>query len=162
MLTPDESRALAVLAVLVAAGAGLTVLEARHPDVLALTLGDSLALGFSARAPVDAPTASSLPADAPPADSGATRSDRDRTAPADTTARTAYAADGRLDLNRASADELESLPGIGPKTAERIVADRLKRGRFRTVKDLGRVKGIGPKTLARLAPHLTVEPARKR
>jgi competence protein ComEA len=162
MLTPDESRALAVLAVLVAAGAGLTVLEARHPDVLAFTLGDSLALGFSAPAPGDSPTAQSPPADAPASDSGATSPDRDRTAPPDTAAQTAFAADGRLDLNRASADELESLPGIGPKTAERIVADRLKRGRFRTVKDLGRVKGIGPKTLARLAPHLTVEAAGKR
>ena len=161
MLTPDESRALAVLAVLVAAGAGLTVLEARRPDVLALTLGDSLSLGFTAPAPVDAPIAKSPPPAAPPADSAAPRPGRDRTAPADTAAQNAYGADGRLDLNRASAEELEGLPGIGPRTAERIVADRLKRGRFRSVKDLGRVKGIGPKTLARLAPHVTVGPARQ-
>jgi len=142
MCTPDEARALAVLAVLVAAGAGLTVLESRQPEVLALTLGDSLALGFSA------PAADTVPPPVP------------RTAP-DTTARSAYGADGRLDLNRASAEELEALPGIGPKTAERIVADRTKRGRFRAVKDLRRVKGIGVKTLARLAPHLTVENPRK-
>jgi len=144
MLTPDEIRALAVLTVLVTVGAGLTVLEARRPDVLALTLGDSLALGFTAA------TASELapaPPSSPPADS--------------TAAPSAFGSDGRLDLNRASAEELESLPGIGPKTAERIVADRAKRGRFRSVKDLGRVKGIGPKTLSRLAPHLTAGPARK-
>jgi competence protein ComEA len=161
MLTPDESRTLAVLAVLVAAGAGLTVLEARRPDVLALTLGDSLSLGFTTPAPVEAP-ADAPTAKSSPGDSGATSPGPDRAAPADSTVKTAYAADGRLDLNRASADELESLPGIGPKTAERIVADRLKRGRFRSVKDLGRVKGIGPKTLARVAPHLTVEAAGKR
>ena len=148
MLTPDESRALAVLAVLVAAGAGLTVLETHHPDVLALTLGDSLVLGFTADPP---DTARRAPT--------AARAD---TAAADTaTAATAYGPDGRLDLNRASAEELENLPGIGPKTAERIIADRAKRGRFRAVKDLGRVKGIGPKTLARLTPLLTVQKPRK-
>lgn len=162
MLTTDESRALAVLAVLVAAGAGLTVLEARRPDVLALTLGDSLALGFNAAAPGDSsPTARTAPdsARAQPAQPARPTPP----APPDSAAgtSTAYGPDGRLDLNRASAEELESLPGIGPKTAERIIADRLKRGRFRSLKDLGRVKGIGPKTLARLAPHVSVGPTRR-
>lgn len=158
MLTPDESRALAVLAILVATGAGLSVLEARRPDVLALTLGDSLALGFTAEAdtaPQRAPRAS------PPPVRSAAHADSTASPDSATGPPSAYLADGRLELNRASAEELEGLPGIGPKTAERIVADRTKRGRFRTVKDLGRVKGIGPKTLARLAPHLVVEKARK-
>ncbi len=157
MLTPDESRALAVLAALVAVGAGLTVLEVHRPDVLALTLGDSLALGFvseagdSVPAPARAPTSPRRPVAA-----------ADSTSAPDTTATpSAYSADGRLDLNRATAEELEGLPGIGPKTAERIVADRTKRGRFRAIKDLGRVKGIGPKTLARLTPHLIIEKPRK-
>jgi len=45
MFTPDELRALALLAFLLLLGTGLSVLEARHPKILALTLGDSLALG---------------------------------------------------------------------------------------------------------------------
>lgn len=161
MLTPDESRALAVLAVLVAAGAGLSALEAHRPDVLALTLGDSLSLGFTAEAAADSGARAGARPPGPGRRAAPPDSARDRTAAADTATATAYSADGRLDVNRASAEELESLPGIGPKTAERIVADRQKRGRFRSVRDLGRVKGIGPKTLARLAPHVTAGPARK-
>ncbi len=158
MLTPDESRALAVLAILVATGAGLSVLEARRPDVLALTLGDSLALGFTAEAD---PAPERAPAAPPPAARLAGHPDSASAPDSANGPPSAYLADGRLELNRASAEELEGLPGIGPKTAERIVADRKKRGRFRTVKDLGRVKGIGPKTLARLSPHLVVEKSRK-
>lgn len=50
---------------------------------------------------------------------------------------------GPIDLNRASADELEALPGIGPGLAERIVAARQERP-FSSLEDLQRVSGIGP------------------
>lgn len=53
-------------------------------------------------------------------------------------------------INTASAKELESLPGIGPALAQRIVAERVRGGPFRRLEDLRRVKGIGPKTVARL------------
>jgi len=56
----------------------------------------------------------------------------------------------RQDLNSASAEDLEALPGIGPKTAEAIVQDRQARGPFQSVDDLTRVKGIGKKTVAGL------------
>ena len=59
---------------------------------------------------------------------------------------------GTLDLNRASAAELERLPGIGPALAERIVQWREEHGLFRTVAELERVPGIGPRTVERLAP----------
>jgi competence protein ComEA len=159
MFTPDELRALALLVFLLALGAGLSVLEARHPRILALTLGDSLALGAAPPAvPDSAPpgfprnSAASRPiASAAPPDS----------APGKAPEKSAFGLDGRLDLNAASADELEGLPGIGPKTAFRILEDRRTRGPFRKVSDLTRVKGIGAKTLARLLPHVTVEAARK-
>ncbi|HEY8394856.1 MAG TPA: ComEA family DNA-binding protein [Thermaerobacter sp.] len=60
----------------------------------------------------------------------------------------------RVDINRASAAELEQLPGIGPALAERIVADREVNGPFRRPEDLTRVAGIGEKTLARLLPYI--------
>jgi competence protein ComEA len=60
-----------------------------------------------------------------------------------------------IDVNRASADELQKLPGIGPKTAERILEARRKEP-FKTVNDLRRVPRIGPKTLEQLRPLVTV------
>jgi competence protein ComEA len=60
-----------------------------------------------------------------------------------------------LDLNRASAEALEGLPGVGPALATRIVAARQER-MFTSVDDLVRVPGIGPATLQRLRPHVTV------
>lgn len=63
----------------------------------------------------------------------------------------------RLDLNRASAEELELLPRIGPTLARRIVEDRERRGPFRTVQELSRVRGIGPRTMEGIAPLATVD-----
>lgn len=57
-----------------------------------------------------------------------------------------------VDVNRATARELEVLPGIGPALAGRIVASREEEGPFRTVEDLQRVRGIGPATVERLRP----------
>ena len=65
------------------------------------------------------------------------------------------AAEALIDLNRATAKELERLPGIGPQIAARIVAYREQNGAFKRVEDITKVKGIGAKTLERLRPHLT-------
>ncbi len=58
-----------------------------------------------------------------------------------------------IDLNTASATELESLPGVGPKTAQAIIEQRP----YSSVDDLLRVKGIGEKTLEKLRPYIKVE-----
>lgn len=63
---------------------------------------------------------------------------------------------GRLDINRASAADLEALPGIGPALAARIVAHRAAHGPFTSVEDLLAVGGIGPKTLDRFAGQIVV------
>lgn len=53
-------------------------------------------------------------------------------------------------INSANAQELESLPGVGPKMAERIVAERAQHGYFLTLEDLKRVKGVNQKFLERV------------
>jgi competence protein ComEA len=61
-----------------------------------------------------------------------------------------------VNLNTASAADLESLPGIGAKTAERILEYRQKNGPFKKIEDLMNVKGIGEKSFLKLKPRLTV------
>jgi competence ComEA-like helix-hairpin-helix protein len=62
-----------------------------------------------------------------------------------------------LPLARASADELESLPGIGPRRARAIVEERARRP-FASTEDLRRVHGIGPATARNLGAHLFIGP----
>lgn len=64
--------------------------------------------------------------------------------------------DGPLDLNTADQAALEELPGVGPVTAEHILAWREENGQFTTVDELMEVSGIGEKTLATLRPHVRV------
>jgi competence ComEA-like helix-hairpin-helix protein len=64
----------------------------------------------------------------------------------------------RLDPNRADAESLQSLPGIGPARAAAIVAERERRP-FASVEALIRVHGIGPRTVERLRPWLALAPA---
>lgn len=62
-----------------------------------------------------------------------------------------------VNVNTASAEDLERLPGVGPVLARRIVEFREAKGLFRRMEDLLEVDGIGPKTLRRLAPMLRLE-----
>jgi comEA protein len=61
-----------------------------------------------------------------------------------------------LNLNEASQEDLESLPGVGPSVAKAIVEDRNQNGPFRSIEELDRVKGIGPKAMERLREFITV------
>ncbi len=63
----------------------------------------------------------------------------------------------KLDLNTATQEELDALPGIGPVKAEAILQYREESGPFRTVEEIMEVKGIGEKTLEQLRPYITVE-----
>jgi len=54
---------------------------------------------------------------------------------------------GSININTATAQELDALPGVGPAIAQRIIEFRKQRGGFRSIDELDQVKGIGPKKL---------------
>lgn len=62
----------------------------------------------------------------------------------------------RVDLNRATAEELASLPGIGAAKAAAIVEYRNASGAFGSVDELEAVRGIGPALVKKLRPHVTL------
>ena len=61
-----------------------------------------------------------------------------------------------LDLNTATAEELERLPGIGPELAERVLAHRAQHGAFESIEELMEVPGIGQGKLAALEGYLQI------
>jgi competence ComEA-like helix-hairpin-helix protein len=63
-----------------------------------------------------------------------------------------------LDLNAATAEELDGLPGVGPATAAKILEYRASHGGFASVDELDAVSGIGPATLEKIRPLVTVGP----
>lgn len=142
MIAYTRRQLVLLLGLVVAGGAGLAIGEWRRaqPD-LAVALeamdraGDDDRVLVAARGPAPArpvPTA----APRPPAEPVAVREP--------------------IDLNRATADDLTRLPGIGPMLAARIVAARETRGAFESVDDLRRVAGVGATKLAAFRDRVTV------
>ena len=129
-LTPAERRGALVVVCLLALGAGHDLWRASRPLP---------ALGH-----VDRPRTDTAP---PPG--GGTEI---ATAPPDAPGRRTP-----LELNRATAAELDALPGIGPVLAARIVAYRDGHGPYLSPEDLLAVRGIGPRLLSRIAPFMRVD-----
>lgn len=141
-------RQLTLLLVLVlVAGAGIAIDRWRraHPEIAERLESLDRAPGPSVPWPASARSTAAPPAPARP--------ERPARTPA-----TPSSAATPLDLNRASRDELERLPGIGPGLAGRIVEARERRGPFSSVDDLRRVRGIGRSTLERVRPRLAIGP----
>jgi len=135
-LTPAERRGASVLAMVLAIGALTDLQRAAH-------LRRAPALS-SAPARVASGTAAGVALDsAAPV------------GPARAAARASGVRAGALlDLDTATASDLDRLPGIGPVLAARIVEQRRLHGRFRRVDELLSVPGIGPRLLERLRPWL--------
>jgi competence ComEA-like helix-hairpin-helix protein len=66
------------------------------------------------------------------------------------------AAGGKVNINTASAEELQKLSGVGPSTAQAIVDFRAANGRFNTIEDLDKVPRIGPAFIEKVRPYVTL------
>jgi len=73
------------------------------------------------------------------------------------TAQAASAEVAKVNINTASVKELQGLPGVGQVTAERIVALRTEKGKFRSPDDLLKVKGVGKKSLEKIRDLISIE-----
>ncbi len=65
--------------------------------------------------------------------------------------------DKKINLNRATLQELDSLPGIGEELGKRILAYRESKGNFSSIEELKKIKGIGQKTFEKLKNLVTIE-----
>ena len=130
-LTPTERRGARVLAIVLAIGTLSDLHRARDP----------------VRAPAPERFAAPVVADPTPPAAPASSAASPR-------ARKTAVAPQPLDLDSASAADLDRLPGIGPVLAARIVEHRRVHGRFHHVDELLLVPGIGPRLLERLRPWL--------
>jgi competence protein ComEA len=72
------------------------------------------------------------------------------------TASNSGAAGGKVNINTATSEELQTLDGVGESTAAKIIASRESEGPFTTIEDLKRVSGIGDKKFAAIASNITV------
>lgn len=63
----------------------------------------------------------------------------------------------KIDINKASQKELESIPGIGPVLSKRIIEYRKNHGNFNSFSDIMKVKGIGPKKLEKIKPYIKIK-----
>jgi len=63
----------------------------------------------------------------------------------------------KVNINKATVKELQGLPGIGQVTAERIVAYRAEKGKFKSSEDLLKVKGVGKKSLEKIRDLISIE-----
>jgi len=62
----------------------------------------------------------------------------------------------QININYASATELEKVPGIGPVTSEKIIQYRIENGLFRKLEEIKKVSGIGDKTYAKMKPYICI------
>jgi len=71
-------------------------------------------------------------------------------------ATTTATATAPVNLNTATAEQLATIPGVGPKMAERIIDYRQKNGGFKKIEDLMNVSGVGEKSFLKMKPLITV------
>ncbi len=105
----------------------------------------------------DSADAASTPAGPPPAPVTATPAKVAKGSGAGKAAKLSSPSQGQVDINTASADQLQRLPGIGPAMAARVLAYRQQAGGFQKIEELQEISGIGPKKYAKIAPLVRLD-----
>lgn len=118
-------------------------------DVTALNLAAPLQDGSQVQVPAHAPVETSSPT--------AVSSSKPQEPPSQPTEQpSAPSAIILININTASQEELETLTGIGPVTAEKIIAFREENGAFTSIEEIQKVSGIGPATFEKIKDFITV------
>jgi competence ComEA-like helix-hairpin-helix protein len=158
MATAAERKALGFFALAIALGAGVRFTRTPALSSSADSLGDSAFARHRSAVEAAAHRSRGVPS--------GRRGRRDRTSPTidpgvpGRSSTDGGGSDARpVDVDRASASELEALPGIGPSLARRIVANRDSLGPFGAMDVLEAVKGVGPALVARIRPRVTFSAA---
>ena len=157
-ITTSESTAILVLAALFLTGLSVQYVQRQAQPFPEATYAETDRLFAQAALRPAAPESTSVLISSGPVSAvqpGGTTTGARAARPPEDVPRVALVGE-RVNLNRATAAELETLPRIGPKIAGRILAYRAAHGPFKRVQDLTDVRGIGEKTLARLEPLVTV------
>jgi competence ComEA-like helix-hairpin-helix protein len=148
--TRQEQRIIILLGVIMLLGTGLLLIKRFQPGwIMRLSMGEP---DFDVEKEQKSPR---LKSDTSiPADQSMQKRQSDQGHESDTAAGTPPK--GKIDINTANREELESLPRIGPVLAQRIIEYRQKHGKFTDIYELTGVTGIGDVTLQRLEALITV------
>jgi competence protein ComEA len=133
--------------------------ETRNADMERVNLAEKLDDGCKVRVPAvgdaeDRPVVTRAAGSAPTALKSSSRSSTGTSSRA--SGKKVLPAPGSIDLNKATAEDLQKLPGVGPSTAQKILAFRAQAGRFTSIEQMMDVKGIGPAKFAKMRPYLRI------
>ncbi len=166
--TPQEIKALLFLLIALLIGSGITIYKRQHPDfapelVFDRSLSGSLEYerqsdegSKDSSYPISRSSSATLATDL---EVGRPRSQNESQSQGSQSGILSLRQDPltrKIDLNSASASELELLPYVGPVLSQRIVDYRKTKGKFERIEDLMNVSGIGPKTFEKIKNFITV------
>ncbi len=157
-LTSKEQKALLLLVVIIAAGTLVQFLlphniKSKQYDY---TLQDSLFKALSADTLIETPQAPQETKTVPVTKKAEKHRAKKKAKPVKKSLQ-----QKSIEINSAGFQEFQALPGIGPKTAQRIVDYRNEHGSFKTLEELTKVKRIGSKTLQKISPYIFIKAAQK-
>ena len=150
LLEAQHRKIIIILVIVILAGGGFWILKHFHP---ALFLGEPDLVVETEATPPPPPQ----PAPTPKSEIAVHVTGPDLSVtPQSSTSRSTPSEGARININAATSQELQTIRGVGPALARRIIEYRRTSGRFSTVDDLTNVKGIGEKTLEKIRGSITV------